>query len=338
MTDLERIRAALRDESEGDVEVADDPAFDADLATALDDEDWSPAMLEAIAELVEPVPLSKLAADAAVQHVMSELGAETAHLDLSSHRQRAGMSEDDAAVMLGVNAARLQRLEGSSWRAWLDVQPATVSLYLARIGLSADLFVRWLARRLGGPEQAFGYRPGMVADDPVAVADEAVAEQRDWFQAVLTAPNPGRYPADQVVEIFGVQWTPADVERRRGRTMRHVQAAILRDLASASNVEIAELGHGTLERWVARGDLIALPSARGPRYPAFQIDRGQRRIWPVVAYCNQRLRANRDPWGAASWWITHHEWLSRPPLELVGYAKEHERLRQAADMIGDYQG
>jgi len=339
MTDLERIRADLRDEPAEDVQVADDPAFDAELAAALSDEDWSPAMLEAISELVEPVPLSHTAANAAVQRVMGELGGEAAQLDLSARRHEAGMSEDEAAAMLGVNTARLQRLEGQAWRAWLNLQPATVSLYLARVGLSADLFARWLAGRFGGPEQAFGYRPGMVADDPVTVADQAAAdERRDWFEAILTAPNPDRYPADQVVEVFGVRWSPADVERRRGRTTRHVQATILRELPTISSERVVELMETRIDHWVEQGLLIALPSHGGPRYPAFQFDRTQHRIWPAVAYCNQRLQANRDPWGAASWWITHHEWLRRRPLELVEPAGDQEQLRQAADMIGDYQG
>lgn len=66
------------------------------------------------------------------------------------------------------------------------------------------------------------------------------------------------------------------------------------------------------------GDLIGLPTGTRPdyKYPAFQLDRAQHRIHPLVRYANGRLDVENDPYGAASWWLTPTDILDgRSPLE-----------------------
>jgi hypothetical protein len=51
--------------------------------------------------------------------------------------------------------------------------------------------------------------------------------------------------------------------------------------------------------------------------PAFQFG-PDRRVRPAVAEVNRLLRAERDPWGVASWWTSRHAWLLEPPADLLG--------------------
>ncbi len=56
----------------------------------------------------------------------------------------------------------------------------------------------------------------------------------------------------------------------------------------------------------AAGDLIGLPVGTRPNYlyPVFQIDTCQHKIHDVVGHANRRLYVDKDPYGAASWWLT----------------------------------
>jgi len=339
MSELERIRRDLQEHAADDaVEVVDDPAFDADLTSALIEEPWSDATVEAMSQIVQPVALSQTAAQSALAQVLRELSADARDLDLAGQREHAGVSEQEAASMLGTDAARLRRMEGPAAGRWLQLQPAAVSLYLERIGLSSLRFARWLSARLGGPEQAFGYRPGMTADRHVAVEGEEAADHRDWLAAVLGAPDVDRYADAPTASVFGVDWDAAAIELQRAQIARRARAGLLQRLpsldprraAAAIGVAPRELGDFSV--------LIRLPTAAGYRYPAFQFDFPRRRIRAVVRYCNERLQPQRDPWGAASWWVSDHDWLGRAPLTLLDEEGGETRLRQAADMIGQYDG
>ncbi|WP_405660570.1 hypothetical protein [Streptomyces sp. RK9] len=73
--------------------------------------------------------------------------------------------------------------------------------------------------------------------------------------------------------------------------------------------------------------LIRLPGAGGrPRLPRFQFTAaGAAR--PVVIEVNTHLAADRDPWGAADWWLSENAWLGARPARLLGT----DRDRQLAD-------
>ncbi|WJV46498.1 hypothetical protein [Streptomyces flavofungini] len=73
--------------------------------------------------------------------------------------------------------------------------------------------------------------------------------------------------------------------------------------------------------------LIRLPGAGGrPRLPRFQFTAaGAAR--PVVIEVNTHLAADRDPWGAADWWLSDNAWLGDRPARLLGA----DRDRQLAD-------
>ncbi|ORL76867.1 hypothetical protein [Prescottella equi] len=67
----------------------------------------------------------------------------------------------------------------------------------------------------------------------------------------------------------------------------------------------------------ADGQLIGFPYPGSTyQYPAFQIDMERHRVHPLVAHANRALRADRDPYGVASWWITPTDILDgRCPLD-----------------------
>jgi hypothetical protein len=66
------------------------------------------------------------------------------------------------------------------------------------------------------------------------------------------------------------------------------------------------------------GELIGLPIGTRPnyKYPAFQFDEERHKIHDVVRHANLRLHVERDPYGAASWWLTSTDLLDgNSPLE-----------------------
>ncbi|TGA89272.1 hypothetical protein [Streptomyces sp. MZ04] len=74
-------------------------------------------------------------------------------------------------------------------------------------------------------------------------------------------------------------------------------------------------------------ELIRLPGAGGlPRLPSFQFSEDAM-PWLVVLEVNALLAADRDPWGAADWWLSANAWLGTPPAQLLGSGRD----RQLAD-------
>jgi len=68
----------------------------------------------------------------------------------------------------------------------------------------------------------------------------------------------------------------------------------------------------------AAGDLIGLPVGARPNYlyPIFQFDVQRHKIHDIVRYANRCLYVNKDPYGAASWWLTPVDLLDgKSPLE-----------------------
>ncbi|MGW6059935.1 hypothetical protein [Streptomyces sp. NPDC055189] len=74
-------------------------------------------------------------------------------------------------------------------------------------------------------------------------------------------------------------------------------------------------------------ELIRLPGAGGlPRLPRFQFSEDAM-PWLVVLEVNALLAADRDPWGAADWWLSANAWLGASPAQLLGAGRD----RQLAD-------
>ncbi|MFC9286775.1 hypothetical protein [Streptomyces sp. NPDC057052] len=77
-------------------------------------------------------------------------------------------------------------------------------------------------------------------------------------------------------------------------------------------------------------DVIVLADPRdGPRSPDFQFDPDTGRPRDIVVRINRILLADRDPWGAADWWLGRNSWLGGPPASLLGRVPD-DRLADAA--------
>jgi hypothetical protein len=102
--------------------------------------------------------------------------------------------------------------------------------------------------------------------------------------------------------------------------------------------------------WVGETALIRLPTRDGTlRVPAFQFLGGPVGSGatagtatlpapiaprPVVVETNRTLWADRDPWGASSWWVYRHAAIGAPPVDLLG--GEHEDwLPALAQRLGE---
>ncbi|HEX7825337.1 MAG TPA: hypothetical protein VF477_10580 [Mycobacterium sp.] len=62
-------------------------------------------------------------------------------------------------------------------------------------------------------------------------------------------------------------------------------------------------------------------------YPRFQIEYIHDTpigIHPIVSRLSDQLRADEDPLGAISWWLSSNAWLHRPPSELLGQNQDAE--------------
>ncbi|MEI5103899.1 hypothetical protein RB200_42270 [Streptomyces sp. PmtG] len=78
--------------------------------------------------------------------------------------------------------------------------------------------------------------------------------------------------------------------------------------------------------------LIRLPGVGGrARLPRFQFA-GDARPLPVVVEVNTVLEADRDPWGAADWWLSGNAWLGDRPASLLGTGGE-ARLADTARLL-----
>ncbi|MFJ4520999.1 hypothetical protein ACIP4Y_08610 [Streptomyces sp. NPDC088810] len=72
----------------------------------------------------------------------------------------------------------------------------------------------------------------------------------------------------------------------------------------------------------------------GIRYPRFQFRPGTAEPLPVVRRINVLLRADRDPWGAADWWLGGNRWLGGVPADLLGVLPDDALERAAAELVG----
>nr|WSW69379.1 hypothetical protein OG461_26070 [Streptomyces sp. NBC_00995] len=90
--------------------------------------------------------------------------------------------------------------------------------------------------------------------------------------------------------------------------------------AAALDVDTVFLG-GTdpyapgLIRLSGRGGAVQLP--------AFQFTADHRPL-PIVQEVNEILAADRDPWGAADWWLCANGWLDARPEAIIGTVRERQ--------------
>lgn len=202
---------------------------------------------------------------------------------------------------------------------------ATVEVYAAEIAVAgAERTVRSNLALLTAALHKVGGRPVFVTRRTAAraassVQDDLVAAFTELGMTTLTEQQRLQLAQDLIGTVTGHNDSPRERTRAEGRESL-LESFELLDSMDVSDV-LAPTSAPT--RSVAQkrrkaGDLIGLPIGTRPdyRYPAFQLDRAQHRIHPLVKHANNRLDVENDPYGAASWWLTTTEILDgRSPLE-----------------------
>ncbi|MFF0203717.1 hypothetical protein [Streptomyces sp. NPDC005017] len=83
----------------------------------------------------------------------------------------------------------------------------------------------------------------------------------------------------------------------------------------------------------AAGGLIRLAGPGGHALlPSFQF-RADALPWQVVLEVNALLDSERDPWGAADWWLSDNTWLRTAPAALLGAARDGELVGAARSLL-----
>ncbi|MGV9930905.1 hypothetical protein [Streptomyces olivaceoviridis] len=161
-------------------------------------------------------------------------------------------------------------------------------------------------------------------DHPVA---QALGGHR---YAAGTRELPRLTTIDAVIDVLGTP-PPDPAELLRSARRRLLDAPALTE---AEHAALAPTPSGASER---PAELIRLRDPdHGIRYPRFQFRPGTAEPLPVVRRINVLLRADRDPWGAADWWLGGNRWLGGVPAELLGILPDDALERAAAELVGAY--
>ncbi|MEU6664900.1 hypothetical protein [Streptomyces sp. NPDC046727] len=162
-------------------------------------------------------------------------------------------------------------------------------------------------------------------DHPVS---EALGGHR---YAAATRELPGLTTIDAVIGVLGTP-PPDPAELLRTARRRLLAAPALSESERTALTEGQEAPPGGPD---APAGLIRLRDPdHGIRYPRFQFRPGTAEPLPVVRRINVLLRADRDPWGAADWWLGGNRWLGGVPAELLGVVPDDALERAAAELVG----
>jgi hypothetical protein len=126
----------------------------------------------------------------------------------------------------------------------------------------------------------------------------------------------------------------------RARIAGEAKLALIAEEEMLSGAEVSTLLGSRSEnkrqyanRLRAERELLAVQRANQYAYPAFQIDRVRKRVYPEVKLVGRLLDAADDPWGVLSWWQSPNPRIGdRRPRDLLGTA-EAGQLRSLAEAV-----
>ncbi|WP_225827537.1 hypothetical protein [Streptomyces naphthomycinicus] len=149
--------------------------------------------------------------------------------------------------------------------------------------------------------------------------------------ATATRELPSLTTIDAVLDVLGTP-PPDPAELLRTARRRLLAAPALSESERTALSGSRQVPSGGPD---ATAGLIRLRDPdRGLRYPRFQFEPGTAEPLPVVRRINALLRADRDPWGAADWWLGGNRWLGGVPADLLGVLPDDELERAAAELVG----
>ncbi|MFJ8106729.1 hypothetical protein [Streptomyces sp. NPDC096132] len=171
------------------------------------------------------------------------------------------------------------------------------------------------------PDEA-GELARLLHDYGRSAAATATVPTEDVVLAALEAlyAAPAAEPEHRAVEPGD---RPAPPPEREEPSVADLVAAARRRLLAAPS-RAAGPGAG------GSADVIVLADPEtGRRSPEFQFDPDTGRPLDIVVRINRILLADRDPWGAADWWLGGNSWLGGAPATLLGRVPD-DRLADAA--------
>ncbi|MCT4355572.1 hypothetical protein M5362_20760 [Streptomyces sp. Je 1-79] len=180
-----------------------------------------------------------------------------------------------------------------------------------------------LRERLAGHLAAV--RRAKDADDRDAAVEAAVAVLRQGLPEEFgEAEAQGRFSADVLDDVYlgfraeDLAVLVLDGHRMVGPVLGPVRDRLLAAPALDADTVLRRGGDP-----YAR-ELIRLRGAGGVlRLPRFQFA-DESLPWLAVLEVNRLLEADRDPWGAADWWLSTNAWLGATPAELLGGPRERQ--------------
>lgn len=190
---------------------------------------------------------------------------------------------------------------------------------LRAIGLAVASHVRsfYPGRRPGPAAVALdhGTRPGRGARTASPDGRTARSPPRTGPAHDRTAGGPRPGPEQQ----GSLAPSPWDLIRDRLLSATSLSEAQVRDVLGQ------DPRHPHLIRLTRKGGEVRLPS--------FQFQEDCTPV-PLVLAINEVLRASKDPWGAADWWLGRNYWLGTAPTEVLGSVPDDE-LMAAARAVGE---
>ncbi|MET7475154.1 hypothetical protein ABZT17_12440 [Streptomyces sp. NPDC005648] len=217
--------------------------------------------------------------------------------------------EPDPHVVLAAAAARWDRVAG-------------------RLGPAARERLAALLGVVRAPDRDPRPRAAAAADAAALLSGELPDEFGGDAGArlVATAPATGGQPAVDGFVAEDLAVLLIDGHRMVGPVLGPVRDRLLAEPALDAD-EVARRGGAPL----APG-LIRLPGVGGRlRLPRFQFSEDTL-PWLVVLEVNALLAADRDPWGAADWWLSANAWLGTSPVDLLGTGHDR-RLADTARFL-----
>ena len=199
---------------------------------------------------------------------------------------------------------------------WDRVAPCLASQPRARLAALLGL--------VRDPDRDTRIRGAAAAEAAALLREEAPHEFDAGAGARLvdTAPAPGGgYPTVDGFAAEDLAVLLIDGHRMVGPVLGPVRDRLLAEPALDAEDLVRDGGAP-----LAPG-LIRLPGVGGRlRLPRFQFSEGTL-PWLAVLEVNALLAADRDPWGAADWWLSANAWLGTSPVDLLGTGRD----RQLAD-------
>jgi hypothetical protein len=209
-------------------------------------------------------------------------------------------------------------------RSWPDVEPRLTV---------AELHQLAAALRRPGPELVGDNQDvAMVVIGIVTAALLSGQEMRDALDA-----SSGPYTEELAVNVLLRRLRGlADETLIQPATWIDAEADAGSELAAAAILANGVVDDARIRELEEPFALLGLPVEQGMVYPAFQFQpEPSLRPHPLVAEVNERVDAERDPWGAAAWWLTGNRWLSARPVDLLGTDREPEIMYAAEQLDND---